>query len=134
MDERMIVAISRLGLQQSASELSQELSRTFSNQTERMTVQHVQDTFSEVLNRAKAGEVQVIGDDAHEQAVIISMRDLALLLKTVAGSLSFGDALDMVGFKPVAGERLIYEQGRRGLPELRLYEGNPHYWVAARET
>jgi hypothetical protein len=66
-----------------------------------MTVRWFKDHLSSVLNQAKRGEVQLVGSEAGEQTIIISLKDFAMMFQGAARSLSFGDVLGFVGLKPV---------------------------------
>lgn len=75
-----------------------------------------------VVQRAKAGEPQVIGDAPSDQIVVISMTDLAALFEAAADMLSFADALKRVGFEPVTGgDKLRLVRRRRHERNLRVY-------------
>jgi hypothetical protein len=83
-----------------------------------MTVKAARDTFTKVLGRVRTGEIQVIGRKTEDQAVVISLKDLAALVASASRPQSFGSALDEVGFKPL-GRRIKARSGVNSAPLAR---------------
>jgi antitoxin (DNA-binding transcriptional repressor) of toxin-antitoxin stability system len=82
-----------------------------------MTVKAARDTFTKVLARVREGDMQLIGRKTEDMAVVISLKDLAALISSSAKTLSFGSALDEVGFKPLGRRIRIAPRNER--PSLR---------------
>jgi hypothetical protein len=82
-----------------------------------LTVKAARDTFTKVLGKVRGGDMQVIGRKTEDMAVMISLKDLAALIRSSARTMSFGSALDEVGFKPL-GRRIKVRPGVDG-PALR---------------
>ncbi len=85
-----------------------------------LTVKAARDTFTKVLGRVRGGEMQVIGKKTEDMAVVISLKDLAALIKSSGGNMSFGSALDEVGFTSL-GRRVKVKAGN-DQPRLRRPE------------
>lgn len=83
-----------------------------------MTVKAARDTFTKVLGRVRGGDMQLIGKKTEDMAVVISLKDLAAILRSQSKNLSFGSALDEVGFKPI-GRRIKIGQGVDSQPLRR---------------
>jgi len=75
-----------------------------------LTIKGVRDKFSTVNRLAKSGRIQVVKGPPGEETVIVSIKDLAAIIRAAAASLSFTDALDAVGFVPT-GHRLVQNEG-----------------------
>ncbi|PDT50145.1 hypothetical protein CO661_00305 [Sinorhizobium fredii] len=69
-----------------------------------MTAEGARNAFSKVLAKARNGDMQLVGRKTSDMAVVISLRDLAALIRS--SSQSVGSALDEVGFRPL-GRRLV---------------------------
>lgn len=82
-----------------------------------LTVKAARDTFTKVLSRVREGHMQLIGRKTEDMAVIIALKDLAALISSSAKTLSFGSALDEVGFEPLG--RRIKIAPRNTRPALR---------------
>jgi hypothetical protein len=86
-----------------------------------LTVRHARDTLSAVLGRAKKGEVQLIGTNQDEMAVVMSLKDLAEVVGAAAKPPTLSEALASVGFEP-ANRKVVIDQGRPSEP-LTRYRG-----------
>ncbi|WP_339151195.1 hypothetical protein J4T87_0027230 (plasmid) [Rhizobium sp. T1473] len=85
-----------------------------------ITVKAARDSFTKVLARAREGGIQLIGKKTEDMAVVISLKDLATLIRSSARNRSFGSALDEVGFNPV-GKRIVIGARKDG-PALKRRE------------
>jgi hypothetical protein len=88
----------------------------------RHTVRGARDKFGAVLGKARNGEAQLIGCTPEDMTVVISLKDLAELVRMVAEPESFGEALDAAGFKPAVGRRIVVREGREQNPLTRYRE------------
>jgi hypothetical protein len=86
-----------------------------------LTVKAARDTFTKMLARVREGDMQLIGRKTEDMAVLISLKDLAALISSSAKTLSFGSALDEVGFKPLGKRIKIAPRSER--PSLRRTRG-----------
>ena len=101
MSDRLVRQISEIGDTDDkdvVKELEQFLTATAGGS---MTVKAARDTFTKVLGRVRGGEMQLIGRKTEDMAVVMSLRDLAALVRSGSRNQSFGSALDEVGFKPL---------------------------------
>ncbi|MBY3155212.1 type II toxin-antitoxin system Phd/YefM family antitoxin [Rhizobium laguerreae] len=117
MDGRLVRQISELGDTGDGDvvkELEQMLTEAAGGS---LTVKAARDTFTKVLGKVRGGDMQVIGRKTEDMAVMISLKDLAALIRSSARTMSFGSALDEVGFKPL-GRRIKVRKGVDG-PALR---------------
>ena len=82
------------------------LSQSFGEAShEQLSVRAIRDRFTSTLRAVRSGEVQLVGTDPNDQVVMISLRDLAQMVRRAAGDVSFGEALRMrADFHPVALE------------------------------
>ncbi len=85
-----------------------------------LTVKAARDTFTKVLGRVRGGDMQVIGKRTEDMAVVISLKDLAALITSSGRNMSFGSALDEVGFATL-GRRIKVKAGN-DQPRLRQPE------------
>jgi hypothetical protein len=66
-----------------------------------LTVKTARDTFTKMLARAREGDMQLFGRKTEDMAVMVSLQDLAALVRASRKALAFGSALDEVGFVPM---------------------------------
>jgi hypothetical protein len=83
-----------------------------------LTVKAARDTFTKVLGRVRGGDMQVIGRRTEDMAVMISLKDLAAIIRSSSRSMSLGAALDEVGFAPL-GRRIKINKGVDAAPLRR---------------
>jgi len=74
-----------------------------------LTVRGARDTFSAVLGKARQGAARIIGRNQEEMTVVMSIKDLADIVRVASKPQSFGEALDAMGFKPVSREFTVRE-------------------------
>ncbi|MCS4088590.1 type II toxin-antitoxin system Phd/YefM family antitoxin [Rhizobium sp. BK176] len=118
MDGRLVRQISELGETgdgDGIKELAQVLTAAAGGS---LTVKAARDTLSKVLDKARGGDMQVIGRKTEDMAVVISLKDLAALVRSASRPKSFGSALDELGFKPL-GRRIKVRPGIDGPKLLR---------------
>jgi antitoxin (DNA-binding transcriptional repressor) of toxin-antitoxin stability system len=118
MEENLVKQLNEIvdtGSDDMVKELQQVLSATESGA---MTVRAVRDTFTKVLTRVRSGEMQLIGRKTEDMAVMISLKDLAALIQASSRGLSFGSALDEMGFQPL-GRRITVRKPRNHVPLKR---------------
>jgi hypothetical protein len=100
MDERLVKQLQIAALS-TGKETEAALVETLVDQgAQPLTVRHARDTLSAVLGRAKKGEVQLIGTDTDEMAVVMSLKDLAAMVSSSAKPPTLSEALSSVGFEP----------------------------------
>jgi hypothetical protein len=75
-----------------------------------LTVRAARDSFTKVLARARSGDMQLIGKKLDDMAVVISLKDLAELVRSSTRGVSFGSLLE--GQKPL-GRRVVGERRNR---------------------
>jgi hypothetical protein len=63
------------------------------------TVREFRDGFPKINRSVKAGCVKVIGKSPGDQTVLLSISQLADMLKLASGKLTFGESLAMAGFE-----------------------------------
>lgn len=83
------------------------LANALSGTTSPMTVRDARNSLSEVLRRARSGDLQLIGKGKPpgDLALVISVATFADLLQKARTPLSFGDALHAAGFRPATGAK-----------------------------
>lgn len=84
-----------------------------------LTVKGARDQFSAVNRRARDGCVQVVRGDPGEETVLVSIKDLAMMIQSAASSLTLGSVLAAAGFEPT-GERLVLDERFTPDTSLRL--------------
>jgi hypothetical protein len=102
MDVKFLSAVRSLPVRRHAeleTALSELLTRTSSQGP--LTIKGVRDKFSSVNRLAKSGRIQVVRGTPGAETVIVSMKDLAAIIRAAAASLSFTDALAVSGFEPI---------------------------------
>lgn len=110
MDGRLVRQLSEIG-DANEGDVIKELEQVLTNAAGgSLTVKAARDTFTKVLGKVRGGDMQVIGRKTEDMAVMISLRDLAALIRSSAKNMSFGSALDEVGFAPL-GRRIKIRQG-----------------------
>lgn len=119
MNLNIISAIAELSLK-SAPTLADPIRELLTTVCEPLTVKSVRDRFSQINHLAKQGHIQVIKGNPGEETVIVSVKDLAAMLEVARTGVTFADALNSVGFKPVRGIRLVIKEGMRPQTELVL--------------
>jgi hypothetical protein len=114
MDLDSLSAFTSLPLRR-RDELVEALSDTFVRLSNEgiMTVKAVRDQFSSINRLAKAGQAQVIGRSPQDQTVILSVQELASIIQAAASSMTFGVALDVAGFVPVAADLRVADAFER---------------------
>lgn len=117
MDGRLVRQLSEIG-DANEGDVIKELEQVLTNAAGgSLTVKAARDTFTKVLGRVRGGDMQVIGRKTEDMAVMISLKDLAALIRSSAKNMSFGSALDEVGFAPL-GRRIKIKPGI-DQPQLR---------------
>lgn len=83
------------------------LAAALSGTTSPMTVRDARNSLSEVLRRARSGDLQLIGKGKPpgDLALVISIGTFADLPQKARTPLSFGDALHAAGFRPATGAK-----------------------------
>jgi antitoxin (DNA-binding transcriptional repressor) of toxin-antitoxin stability system len=113
MDERLLRKVqsarseNRQGLAKGIGDAIVELSGG-----KALTVREAKDTLSKLLERVRSGAPQVIGM-SKDQAVLISLKDLAEIIAASERKETLAEALDTVGFKPYRREPITVGQGRK---------------------
>jgi hypothetical protein len=111
MDIEFLSAVRALPLRREAelkTALSELLTRTSGEGP--LTIKGVRDRFSAVNRLAKSGQIQVVKGTPGDETVIVSMNDLAAIIRAAAASMSFTDALAVAGFVPIK-HRLLQSEG-----------------------
>lgn len=80
-----------------------------------LTVRGARDTLSAVLGKARQGAARIIGHNREEMTVVMSIKDLADIVRVASKPQSFGEALDAMGFKPVS-RRFTVREGHPDVP------------------
>jgi len=75
-----------------------------------LTIKSVRDKFTTVNRLVKSGRIQVVKGPPGEETIIVSVKDLAAIIRAASASLSFTDALAIAGFEPT-GHRLLQSEG-----------------------
>jgi hypothetical protein len=110
MDGRLVRQLSEIG-DANESDVIKELEQVLTNAAGgSLTVKAARDTFTKVLGKVRGGDMQVIGRKTEDMAVMISLKDLAALIRSSSKAMSFGSALDEVGFTPL-GHRIKIKTG-----------------------
>jgi hypothetical protein len=110
MDGRLVRQLSEIG-DANEGDVIKELEQVLTSAAGgSLTVKAARDTFTKVLGKVRGGDMQVIGRKTEDMAVMISLKDLAALIRSSAKNMSFGSALDEVGFAPL-GRRIKIRQG-----------------------
>lgn len=73
-------------------------------------VREARDSFSPIVRRVSEGDPQVIERGKEDLVLMLSVKDLARMAVMMARPLSFGEALDMMGFSPSGRSRLIVRE------------------------
>jgi hypothetical protein len=84
-----------------------------------LTVKKARDSFSSVNRLARQGNLQIIKGAPGEETVILSIKDLAAIIKASARNMTFAEALEVSGFKP-ARQRIELPEGLRVGHDLAL--------------
>ena len=84
-----------------------------------LTVRKARDNFSSVNRLARQGNLQIIKGAPGEETVILSVKDLAAIIKAAVREMTFAEALDVSGFKP-ARQRIELTEGLRVGHDLAL--------------
>lgn len=120
MDGRLVRQLSEIG-DANEGDVIKELEQVLTSAAGgSLTVKAARDTFTKVLGKVRGGDMQVIGRKTEDMAVMISLKDLAALIRSSAKNMSFGSALDEVGFAPL-GRRIKISPGI-DQPSLRRSE------------
>jgi hypothetical protein len=121
MDMKVLSALHGLRLKQGPA-LKDALMEFLSESTsdEPVTIKRARDSFSQINRRAKQGHIQIIKDPSGEETIILSVRDLAAMIHATVSGITWSDALQDSGFKPVIGQRLVLQEGLRTTTELTL--------------
>lgn len=110
MDGRLVRQLSEIG-DANEGDVIKELEQVLTSAAGgSLTVKAARDTFTKVLGKVRGGDMQVIGRKTEDMAVMISLKDLAALIRSSAKNMSFGSALDEVGFAPL-GRRIKIRPG-----------------------
>ncbi|MDW9481830.1 hypothetical protein GOB57_24585 [Sinorhizobium meliloti] len=124
MDGRLVRQLSEIG-DASDGDVIKELEQVLTSAAGgSLTVKAARDTFTKVLGKVRDGDMQVIGRKTEDMAVVISLKDLAALIRSGARNMSFGSALDEVGFKPL-GRRIKIKKGVDQTPLRRPVKAKP---------
>jgi hypothetical protein len=77
-----------------------------------LTVRKARDNFSSINRLARQGNLQIIKGAPGEETVILSIKDLAAIIKAAVREMTFAEALEVSGFKP-ARQRIELPEGLR---------------------
>jgi hypothetical protein len=77
-----------------------------------LTVRKARDNFSSINRLARQGNLQIIKGAPGEETVILSVKDLAAIIKATVREMTFAEALEASGFKP-ARHRIVLTEGLR---------------------
>lgn len=112
MDVNFLSAVRSLPSLRRVAELEKALSDLLTKASGQspLTIKGVRDKFSTVNRLAKSGQIQVVKGPQGEATVIVSIKDLAAIIRAAAANLSFTDALDAAGFVPT-GHHLLQNEG-----------------------
>ncbi|WP_187830038.1 hypothetical protein [Siccirubricoccus phaeus] len=92
---------------------------------EQPSVRVIRDKFTSTLRAVRSGRVQLVGTNPEDQVVMISLKDLARMVRWVARDVSFGEALRMQpSFRPVSlrAEMRQRPRGRQAYGVTRRHE------------
>ncbi|MBB4001259.1 hypothetical protein [Aurantimonas endophytica] len=78
----------------------------------KLTAQAARDNLPELLDRVRKGEIQTIGTAPEEMVLLVSVRDLTGIIRSVSQPETLGDPLDAIGFLPSDEHRLTVRSGR----------------------
>jgi hypothetical protein len=84
-----------------------------------LTVKKARDNFSSINRLARQGNLQIIKGAPGEETVILSVKDLAAIIKAAVREMTFAEALEASGFKP-ARQRIELTEGLRVGHDLSL--------------
>lgn len=104
MDAKFLAEVGKLVRSEQDSEsLVAALSRSLRKSSHKpLSAKAVRDRFTETLRAVRSGRVQLVGAKPKNQVVIISLNDLARVVRMASHDVSFGEALRMQpGFQPV---------------------------------
>lgn len=120
MDEKLLASLQKAG-RSSAGEVEIEIVEAMRDRHGNVHgVREARDSFSAIVRRASEGDVQAVERGKEDLVLMVSVRDLARMAVTIARPLSFGEALDMMGFSPSGGRRLIArERASDDRPQIR---------------
>jgi hypothetical protein len=127
VDERILAEVEGLlRLRKDDAELVAALSESFGGTgREQSSVRAIRDGFTKTLRTVRSGRAQLVGTKPEDQVVIISLKDLARMVRRVAHDVSFGEALRATPhFHPVP-LRAEMRQRLRGGQVYVLQDGHP---------
>ena len=111
MDVKFLSAVRSLSSQREGVKLENELSQLLAQLTgQPLPIKSVRDRFSTVNRHAKSGRIQVVRGVPGEETLLLSLKDLAAIIRAASASLSFADALAVTGFQPIR-QRLVQQEG-----------------------
>src|SRR6184192_1837428 len=112
MDVKFLSAVRCLPSLRQESELEKALSELLAKISGEapLTIKGARDRFSTVNRLAKSGRIQVVKGPPGEETVIVSIKELAAIIRAAAANLTFTDALNAAGFVPT-GHRLMQSEG-----------------------
>lgn len=84
-----------------------------------LTVKKARDNFSSINRLARQGNLQIIKGAPGEETVILSVKDLAAIIKAAVREMTFAEALEVSGFKP-ARQRIELTEGLKAGHDLSL--------------
>ena len=85
-----------------------------------LTVKKARDNFSSINRLARQGNLQIIKAAPGEETVIVSVKELAAMIKAAVREMTFAEALEISGFKP-ARQRIELTEGLRADHDLALH-------------
>lgn len=109
MEKRVVTELAAITAVDESQIVSEALRIILANSGDAVTVKAARDSFSKLLGRARAGDIQIVGRTTADMTVIMSIKDLAKLVAATQ-PLTFGSGLDDIGFKPL-GRKIKIKMG-----------------------